>query len=417
MAAHDMYVRARVLDELSNDPNGREYLLQAVQLLDEATRRDPSFLLAYCLLVEVHTDLYWGAFDHTPARLELARGALEKAEGIRPDAGEVHLAKGILAYHGSRDYVGARAEFALARLTLPNSAHLVMVTAAVDRREGHWEDALKNFHRAVELDPLDSATLQETGFTYSRLRRRAEGRDYMERAASANPDDIFGRSILWGLPYFDRGETATLRAQLDELLRVSPKDARRLSAFYVEIALAERNRVAAEQALQLVSADGAVDTTLNALWPHDWFVGLVAQSFGDTSAAEKAFVAARPAVLQTTQQQPDYAPGWIILGLLDAGLGHKSDAISEGRRARELLPVSKDAFDGPIYATNLAVIYAWVGEKDMALEQLKESASAAAGIQYGFLKLSPMFDSLRGDPRFEQILASIVPKPSPPATK
>ena len=80
LEAHDLYLRARVLDELSNDPNGREYLLQAAQLLDEATQRDPNFLLAYCLLVEVHTDLYWGAFDHTPARLELARAALEKAE-------------------------------------------------------------------------------------------------------------------------------------------------------------------------------------------------------------------------------------------------------------------------------------------------------------------------------------------------
>ncbi len=417
LAAHDMYVRARVLDELSNDPNGREYLLRAVQLLDEATQRDPNFLLAYCLLVEVHTDLYWGAFDHTPARLELARAALEKAEAIGPDAGEVHLAKGIFAYHGYRDYAGARAEFALARRTLPNSSHLVMMTAAVDRREGHWEDALKNFHRAVELDPLDSPTLQETGFTYSRLRRRAEGRSYLERAVAANPDDIFGKSILWGLLYYDRGETAPLRAHLDELLRTSPKDARRLAAFYVEIALAERNRAAAEQALQLVPPDGSVDTTLNALWPHDWFVGLVAKSFGDSSGAEKAFASARPAVLQTTQEQPDYAPGWIILGLLDAGLGHKSDAIAEGRRARELLPISKDAFDGPIYATYLAVIYAWVGEKELAFEQLRESASAAAGIQYGFLKLSPMFDPLRSDPRFEQILASLAVKGSQPSAK
>jgi hypothetical protein len=135
LAAHDMYLRARTLDELSNDPNGREYLLQAAQLLDEATQRDPNFLLAYCLLVEVHTDLYWGAFDHTPARLELARVALEKAEHIRPDAGEVHMAKGTFAYHGYRDYAGARAEFALARRTLPNSSHLFMMTAAVDRRE------------------------------------------------------------------------------------------------------------------------------------------------------------------------------------------------------------------------------------------------------------------------------------------
>jgi TolB-like protein len=413
LVAHENYLRARTLDEQSNDPNGRGYLLQAVQLLNEATQLDPNFLLAYCLLVEVHTDLYWGGFDHTAARLELARVALEKAEAIQPDAGNVHMAKGVLAYHGYRDYATARAEFAIARSTLPNSSRLLLITAAVDRREGHWEDALKNLHRAIELDPLDPVTLQETGFTYSRLRRQAEAKTYLERAVAANPNDVFGRSILWGLSYVERGETAFLRTQFDSLLRTNPKDARGVAASYVELSLAERNQAAAEQALQLVPAEGAVDTTLNALWPHDWFVGLVARTFGDTSAAEKAFAAARPIVLRTTQEQPEYAPGWIILGLLDAGLGHKSEAITEGRKARELLPIAKDAYDGPIYATELAIIYAWSGEKDLAFEQLRESAGAAAGIQYGALKLSPSFDSLRADPRFDQILASLAPKASP----
>ncbi|MGI8955311.1 MAG: hypothetical protein ACR2II_00120 [Chthoniobacterales bacterium] len=338
LAAHDLYLRAWSLDQLYNDPNGRESLMQAVQLLDDATQRDPNFLLAYCLLVEVHTDLYWGAFDHTPARLELARVALDKAASIRPDAGEVHMAKGVLAYHGYRDYSGALTEFALARRTLPNSSHLFMLTAAVDRRQGHWEDALKHFHRAVELNPLNATTLQETGFTYNRLRRWAEGRPYLERAVAANPDDIFCRSILWALSYFQNGETAFLRAQLDGLLRVDPKDASRLAAFYVEIALAERNDAAAERALQLVPTDGSVDTTMDALWRHDWFVGQVAKTFGDTSRAEKAFAAARPAASRTTQEQSDYAPGWIILALLDAGRGQKSDAIAEGRRARGVTP-------------------------------------------------------------------------------
>ena len=410
LVAHDLYLRARALDNLFNDPNGRGYLLQAAQLLDEAVQRDPNFLLAYCLLVEVHTDLYWGGFDHTPARLELARAALEKAERIRPDAGEVHMAKGLFAYHGHRDYDGARAEFALARKTLPNSSLLAANIAAVDRRQGRWDDSFKNYQRAIELDPLDSVTLEETGFTYSRLRRFAEAKPYLERAAAANPNDIFVRLILWSLPYYERGDTSSLQLQLDELLRTNPVDAPRLAAFYVEVALAERNRAAAEQALRLIPAEGSVDTTLNAFWPRDWYVGLVAKSFGDASGAEKAFAAARPNAVRITQEQPDYAPGWLILGLLDAGLGRESDAIAEGKRARELLPISKDAFDGPIYATYLAMIYAWVGEKDLALKELELSASIPAGVQYGLLKLSPNWDSLRGDPRFEKIVTSLAPK-------
>jgi len=417
LAAHDLYLRARALDDLFNDPNGRGYLLQAAQLLDDATQLDPNFFLAYCLLVEVHTDLYWGGFDHTPERLELARAALEKAERIRPDAGEVHMAKGLLAYHGHRDYDGARAEFARARQTMPNSSHLAANLAAVDRRQGHWDDAFKNYQRAIELDPLDSVTLEEAGFTYSRLRRFAEAKPYLERAAAANPNDIFVRLVLWSLPYYERGDTSSLQSQLDELLRTNPGDAPRLAAFYVEIALAERNRAAAEQALRLIPAEGSVDTTLNAFWPRDWYVGLVAKSFGDASSAEKAFAAARVNAVRITQEQPDYAPGWLILGLLDAGLGHKSDAIAEGKRARELLPIAKDAFDGPIYATYLAMIYAWVGEKDLALEELKLSASTPGGIQYGSLKLSPNWDSLRGDPRFEKVFTSLAPKEPSAAAK
>jgi TolB-like protein/Tfp pilus assembly protein PilF len=410
LAAHDLYRRARALDDLFNDPNGREYLLQAAQLLDQAVQRDPNFLLAYCLLCEVHTDLYFGGFDHSPARLELARAALENAERIRPEAGEVHMAKGTFAYHGYRDYDGARTEFALARRALPNSSRLALISAALDRRQGRWEDAFKNFKRAVELDPRDSTILEETGFTYSRMRLFAEGRPYLERAAAANPNDVFVRLILWSLPYFERSETVALRSQLDELSRTNPQDAPRIAAYYVDTALAERNRAAAEQALRLVPAEGSVDTTLNALWPRDWYVGLVAKSFGDASGAEKAFAAARASAFRTTQEQPDYPPGWMTLGLLDAGLGHKSDAIAEGRRARELLPISKDAMDGPIYATDLALIYAWVGEKELALGELQLSASVPCGVQYGVLKLSPAWDPLRGDPRFEKIVASLAPK-------
>ena len=96
--------------------------------------------------------------------------------------------------------------------------------------------------------------------------------------------------------------------------------------------------------------------------------------------------------------------------MLDAGLGHKSDAIAEGRRARELLPISKDAFDGPIYATYLAMIYAWVGEKDLALEELKALGQRSRRRPIRFLKLSPNWDSLRGDPRFENVTVSLAPK-------
>src|SRR5262249_44105245 len=144
-------------------------------------------------------------------------------------------------------------------------------------------------------------------------------------------------------------------------------------------------------------------------WPHDWFTGLIARSFGEKDEANRAFTAARVIAAKMTIDQPDYAPGWGMLGAIDAALGHKTEAIAEGNRACSLLPVTKDAWEGPVWVTNLAMIYAWSGEKDLALEQLAESAKNACGVSYGELKVSPLWDPLRGDPRFEKIAASLAP--------
>ena len=111
------------------------------------------------------------------------------------------------------------------------------------------------------------------------------------------------------------------------------------------------------------------------------------------------------------QEQPDYAAAWGLLGRVDAALGRKEEAIREGRRACELLPLSKDAWFGPGQLLSLAKIYAWTGEKDLALAQLETLAAQAVGsIDYGELKLDPDWDPLRGDPRFEKIVASLAPK-------
>src|SRR5207253_5046474 len=106
--AYDLYLRARQLDDLTNDPDAKGSLLQGISLLEEAVRRDPKFLRAYCLMCETHLDLYWSGFDHSDQRRDLARAALQKAEELQPEAGEVYWMKGLYAYHGFRDYDGSR---------------------------------------------------------------------------------------------------------------------------------------------------------------------------------------------------------------------------------------------------------------------------------------------------------------------
>jgi tetratricopeptide (TPR) repeat protein len=413
VTAHDLFLRARVLDDTVNSSNSRERLLEAITLLEEAVERDPKYYLAYCLMVEVHTDLYWAGFDPTRERLELARVALEKAESIAPNAPEIHFEKGTYLYHGFRDYEGARAEYELAAKLLPNSGRVFLLLGAIDRRQGRWEEAVRHFGRAVQTDPRDAFVYEESGSTFGGLRRYPEAENLYERAYTLNPRDEFAGAALAGMPFAQRGETAVWRAHLDQVQRAG--NAANIPIFFIDCALAERDRTAAEKALTLIPPEGAADSVTDINWPRDWFVALVARSFGDEAKAKAAFTSARAVVLPITQKLPDYPGGWIVLGLIDAGLGNKSDAITEGKRACELLPLSKDAWDGPGYVTNLALIYAWVGEKDLALQQLALSAKIPAGVNYGELLKSPKWDSLRGDPRFDQIVASLAPKT--PATK
>jgi tetratricopeptide (TPR) repeat protein len=391
---------------MSNDPGAKGYLLEGVSLLKQALRRDPDFLLAQCLLSEIQSDLYWFGFDHTPERLDASHKALQQAERIQPDAGEVHLQKGIYAYHGFRDYDQALAEFELARKSLPNSSKLYLYLGVIDRRQSRWDDAIKNMNRAVELDPRNFLTVEEAAFTAGGLGHSAKATRLLQRAIELSPKDYFARMQLAMIPYFDRGDLEPLRVQLAAFEKEGAEATANAAQTFLTYALAKRDPAAAAQALTFIPAEGSIYETTNFLMPRDWFVGLVARTFGDTKEAERAFTAARAIEAKIVQAQPDYAPAWSLLGMIDAGLGDKADAITEGKRACELLPVSKDSWEGPIYVTNLALIYAWVGEKDLAFEQLGSSVKTPGGITYGELKMDPQWESLRQDPRFRELLKS-----------
>src|SRR5256885_13295867 len=267
VVANDLYVRAQALDYQANDPGAKEGLLEGVRLLEEAVKRDPNFLLAYCLLCEINLDIYWGAFDHTDARREQANRALQRAEQIRPDAGEVHLQKGAYAYHGFRDYERARIELELARRLLPNSGQLYTYLAAVDRRQARWDDAIRNFARACELDPRNVFIFEESSFTHFGLKHFAELKSLMDRALTLDPTNVFIRAWIAQAPYAERADTASWRSQLNTILSEGKKRASHVAFMFVMCALAERDRNAATQALDLVPADGAVDY-FDSAWPR-----------------------------------------------------------------------------------------------------------------------------------------------------
>jgi tetratricopeptide (TPR) repeat protein len=407
--AYDLYLRARQLDDLFNDPDAKGSLLQGISLLEEAVRRDPKFLRAYCLMAETNMDLYWEGFDHTDQRRELARIALQHAEEIQPDAGEVHWQKGVYAYHGFRDYDQALKEFELAKQRLPNEARIYVNTGAVDRRTARWNEAESNFKRAVELDPRNFVVLMEAGSLFQATRRYGEGKRFYEQCLGILPNDPFARNLL-GFGFFaETGDTEAWRKQLDLVAQQGPEAARGVAFPLLVCSWMRRDQAAAEKAVALIPADGVSNSFDEAAVPREYCVGRTAWLFGKKDIAETALTAARAIFERTIREQPDYPQAWVYLGLTDGMLGRCSEAIQEGRRACEILPYTKDSWIGSTFTTYLAEIYATCGQKEAALQQLKISAELPTGVSYDELKQSPILDSLRGDPRFEQIVASLAP--------
>ena len=410
--AYDLYLRARQLDDLSNDPDAKGSLLQAISLLEEAVRRDPKFLRAYCLMCEINLDLYWSGFDHTKERREMARVALEKAEAIQPDAGEVHWMKALYAYHGFRDYDRAIEELKPAMQLLPNEARLYVLAGAVDRRTARFTESEANFKRAVELDPRNFYALMEAGSIFQGTRRYAEARGLHERALNVLPNDPFVNFLLGFNSFAQTGDAADWQNSLQRIAQKGPESARGVAFPLLVSTWMQRDKNGAEKALALIPAEGIANSFDEAFVPREYCVGRTAWLFGNKEVAQTALTAARGIFERTTREQPDYAQGWTYLGLTDAMLGRCDEAIQEGKRATEILPFTKDSWTGPVWITNLAAIYTWCGDKDAALQQLKTAAELPTGITYGELKSSPDWDSLRGDPRFDQIVASLAPKGS-----
>jgi TolB-like protein/Flp pilus assembly protein TadD len=409
LLAFDLYQRAKNLwAGVSNPIHAREKLPEAVHLLDEAVARDPNFLLAWCLLSRVHCTFYWLGFDHSAARLDLANAAVQTALHIQQDAGEAHLALAQYYYFGFLDYGRARSELALARRTLPNNADVFVYTGLIDRRESHWEEATRNLERALELDPRNLFTLQQLAtYTYCPQRRYADAVRIYDRALTIVPGDPLTRINRAEVALDWRGNIEPYQSTLRSLIAENPKIAPDVD--HPDYALCERTAAAAARMLTNYPRDG-VATNYGVNCPQGYWEGVVARWQGDSAKAQAAFAAARNEVAKTVEKQPDFAAAISLLGMIDAGLGRKDEALREGRRACELLPISKDAIAGTGCAINLAQIYARSDEKDLAIEQIAAVERVPNELSYGRLKLHPYWDSLRGDPRFEEIVAALAPK-------
>jgi TolB-like protein/Flp pilus assembly protein TadD len=370
---------------------------QAEQLFEKATKLDPNFAGAFAALARVHEWSYRD-FDPTPARKEKARAAAMEALRLQPNLPEARLAMGFYYYYCERDYQGALNEFAIAKLSLPNSPEVYMAIGAIERRQGKWKESTANLEKAASLSPKDSWVLQNLGDNYYANKNFETAEKIFDRAIEAAPQSLGPRAEKANLAVAWKGDLSVMEKELTQLPAGVDPDG--LVTFArMQLLLLQRKFT---DALALIKQ--SPQEIFHYDKPREFFEGAIYTFLNDKEKAAAAFERARPVAENALRESPDDASRHIILGLILAGLGQKEAAMAEGKRAVELLPESQDALEGPKMTVSLAQIYAWTGESDQALQLLEHSLSIPNGVTIPFLRLDPMWDPLRSDPRFQALI-------------
>jgi len=431
LVAYDFYARAVSMIYNAQVPSestaetrldAGKILSEAVDLLDKAVARDPNFFRAYTQLAFVHDLIYQSEIDHTPARLALAQSAINSAFRLRPNSGETHLALGWHIYLGKSDHERARAELALAQQSLPNNPVVYALAGQIDQDQGRWSDAVNNVERASELDPRNLPYLIQLGTSYSWVHDYEQWAKVNDRILALHPDRKPPRIWRAAVEVFQRADTRPLGVTIEKILANDPASEKDpfLVGSRFNLALLNRELDAAGSLAAALSRRSMAGFPLE--FGRDFWVGVVARLKGDETSARTAFIEARAEQEKEVRSDPNAAGLLACLGVIDAYLGKKEEAMSEGQRAMNLLALSKSSmkFGGvgagdltlleSLVKTYFAIICAWTGERELALDQLEILIKLPGGPSYGDLRLSPLWDPLRGDPRFEKIVVSLAPK-------
>jgi TolB-like protein len=413
--AYAYYTQAKAIADVDDWEGWEKSGKRAVELLEKATQRDPNFALAYCELAKTHGEVYLLVFD--PKHLDLAKKAADAAVRVRPDLGETHLALARYYFNAGFSAVGwalagintgnfdrARDELAIAQHKLPNNSEGFFIAGRLDRRQNRWDSALANLQKANDLDPRNSEVAFWFQQTYFYMRRYNEEEQLIKKCAASGTFESPWIQYWLAEIKLAQGDPVAAQSLLDQVpLDFSPMegiwDARFLAALYL------RDYDAANRVIAATPAKWAV-VVFGGQPPVSRADGEVARARGDQQKALTVFATARKKLEATWSDKPRDEEYFKQAAMLDAGLGRKDDATREALRAVELMPITKDSIAGPALAANLALVYAWTGEPDRALEQLEKVAKIPAGPTYGDLRFNPCWDDLRGDPRFDKIVAA-----------
>jgi tetratricopeptide (TPR) repeat protein len=367
-------------------------------------------VMAHCASAKAHNILYV-SYDQTPQRLARADAAINAALRLQPDLPEVHLAMARHLYHCYRDYDGARKQLAIAKRGLPNNVKATNLEARIDLRQGKRDKAIKGVRKALTRDPLNVSSLNFLGQLLCMKRRFDEAVPFFDRMIRLKPDvPMLKVNKAYFTRFLKTGDTGPVRSAIAALPQSAAEDPDLLD-MRVWLALVEHNWSQAEQLIEKMKSRH-IDTNVPAirLAPAEWNSVLLARLRKEPTT-NPAFAEVREQLNVKVLQAPQDAELLSILAVLDALLDRKETAISEAKRAVEMLPVSKDALVGSVILINLAIVYTWTGELDLAISTLEPLTKRPYGNPYyGELKREPWWEPLRQDPRYNKLLAELASK-------
>jgi len=409
LVAFELYLQAKqIVDSYLIAEDVRAAVLSALQSLDQAIKRDPDFVSAYCYIARANGLLYFFDLDPTPDRVLLAEAAVKAALRLRPDSAEAHFAQADFLFRCHRDYDGALQELAIARPGLPNDTAFFILSGYINRRRNNWAEAQRDFSTAVALDPRNPNAYNLLADTYNLQRRSALAAQVYDRVLAAGertPIVFFRRDLAL---FNGTGDSTELRDVLAKNPQMDVGGGQ--TPVRVLLALIDGNFAEAERVVAASPREDFQDIDYSFYYPKAWFEAMIARAKGDSARAIAAFSTARTILEQRLVDKPEHARTIAVLAQVDAGLGQKELAIHEAQHAVDLMPLSKDIYDGALVLEGMAQVCTWSNEPDRAIELLQKLVTMPGYTNYARLKLHPMWNPLRGNPHFESTVASLAPK-------
>jgi TolB-like protein/cytochrome c-type biogenesis protein CcmH/NrfG len=390
--------------DLQNEFEDLEKLKQSEQLYARAIQLDPKFALAIARYSQLESWIVH-TFERTPERREKARALAQQALQLQPDLPEAHLAMGFSLYYGDNEFDAALKEFEIAQRDLPNEAEGYLALGAIQRRLGKWPESTANLEKAASLNPKDSWVFQNLAFNYQMLRNFDAANKTIDRGLKVNPEGIGLWEIKSKLAIAEKGDLSVSQQAFEAVksIPMNNETKLRIASSRAEVFLLERKYQEGLREAEKVSDDLLAGIPA-ALCGKYYLVGFARKALHDETGAGTALLKAKDLLEAQLKQSPDSPDLRIQLAKVLAYLGEKGAALTEARHATEILPESKDAFGGPEITAGVAEVCGIVGENGRAIELLDGLLGRPSAITVPLLKLSPAWDPLRGDPRFQALL-------------